>query len=322
VLVGWQVFEDGEEVRGGTGLDEAIAARELGDFVWIRLASPTAEELEQLGAAFDLPPLAVEDATFAHQRPKLERYGETVFAVLKPAAYDDAREAITLGELHLFLRPGAAITIRHGDAARLDAVSDRLRATPELTALGAAAVLYVVADEIVDGYDPVVRGLERDVAEIEREVFDEDEQPPTKRIYALTREVLDFERATASLLPPLEDLADGRVPDIAPGLAHHFRDVADHIRHVHERTAGAHVLLGEALSANVALISLQENRDQRKISAWAAIALVPTIIGGIWGMNVPALPFSDTVLGFPVILLLMGSTSGYLYWRLRRNGWL
>ncbi len=322
MLLGWHVYDDGEEVDSGTSLAEALAARHDGDFVWIRMGEPRPNEVRQLTVAFGLPELAVEDAMQAHQRPKLERYGDTSFVVLKPALYDDESESISLGEVHVFHGPDFVISIRHGDSAPLDDVKRRLDVGREICELGSAAVLYTIADQIVDAYVPVVRGLERDIEQIEREVFDVDVQAPTERIYALIREVLEFQRATASLLLPLEDLANGRVAGIEPGLSPYFRDVADHARLVHERTSGFRELLDGALQANVALIGLQENRDQRKISSWAAIALVPTIIGGIWGMNVDALPLQHWFLGFPFLLVLMVSVSGYLYWRLHRNDWL
>ncbi len=322
MLLGWHVYEGGEEVDRGTTLSGALAARGDGDFVWIRVGEPRPGEIRQLTAAFGLPELAVEDALQAHQRPKLERYGTTSFVVLKPAAYDDASEKIILGEVHLFQGPDFVVSIRHGDIGPLDEVKRRLDSAAEVCALGSAAVLYAVADQIVDAYVPVVRGLERDIEQIERDVFDVSVQPPTERIYTLIRQVLNFQRATASLLLPLDDLSNGRIAGIERGLNPYFRDVADHAKLVHERTTNFRELLEGALQANVALIGLQENRDQRKISAWAAIALVPTIIGGIWGMNVEALPFQHWFLGFPLILLIMVAVSGYLYWRLHRNGWL
>lgn len=322
MLLGWQRYKDGRQIGSGDVLDDALAARHTGDFVWIRVTEPHAGEIQQLAEEFGLPELAVEDAVQAHQRPKLERYDDTLFAVLKPAIYDDDSESITLGEVHVFSGPDYCITVRHGVVGTLDDVCRRLDDSPELTALGAAAVLYAVADQIVDAYTPVIAGLEYDITEIERAVFEPEVQPPTERIYALMREVLDFQRATASLLLPMEDLAKGRVRGVDEGLNAYFRDVADHARLAHERSENFRDLLDGALQANVAFIGLQENRDQRKISAWAAIALVPTIIGGLWGMNVERLPFTDSPLGFPVLMLLMLGASGYLYWRLRRNDWL
>lgn len=323
MIVDFQIVEaDGDVVARGDSFDEAMAQRRDGAYVWIRVFDPNPGEVRELATTFGLPELAVEDATTAHQRPKLERYEDTLFVVLKPAMYDDAQETITLGEIDLFVGTDFVISVRHGDVGTLDPASRRLARDPELAAHGPAAVLYAVADDVVDRYMPVVRELERDIDQIERQVFDADEQPPTERIYALVREVLDFQRATFSLLRPMEDLANGRIDGVSHELSHSFRDVADHARLAHERAASFRTLLDSALQANLALIGLQENRDQRKISAWAAIALVPTIIGGIWGMNVGGIPLAGTPAGFALLAAIMASVSAYLYWRLRRNDWL
>ena len=322
MMLDYQVYADGAVTDAGEDAEGARRVREDGDFVWIRMFDPTPTELRHLAASYDLPELAVEDALQAHQRPKLERYDSGGFMVLKPAVYDDDEEEISLGEIDVFWGPTYVITVRHGAVGRLSTVTRRRSTDPELAGLGPMAVVYAVADSVVDAYAPVVRELERDIDQIERDVFDDAAQPPTERIYALIREVLDFQRATASLLLPLEDLAAGRVRGVVPELGHAFRDVADHARLVQERSQGFSELLNGALQANLALIGLQENRDQRKISAWAAIALVPTIIGGIWGMNVPSLPLGETDVGFPVLITIMAGVSGYLYWRLRRNSWL
>ncbi|AXV09498.1 Magnesium and cobalt transport protein CorA [Euzebya pacifica] len=323
MIVDFQIVEaDGDVVMRGDSFDEAMAHRRNGAYVWIRVFDPNPGEVRELATTFGLPELAVEDATTAHQRPKLERYDDTLFVVLKPAMYDDAEESITLGEIDLFVGPDFVISVRHGDVGSLDPASRRLAREPELAAHGPPAVLYAVADDVVDRYVPVIRELERDIDQIERQVFDADEQPPTERIYALVREVLDFQRATFSLLRPMEDLANGRIDGVSTELTHSFRDVADHARQTHERAANFRALLDSALQANLALIGLQENRDQRKISAWAAIALVPTIIGGIWGMNVGGIPLAGTPAGFALLAAIMASVSAYLYWRLRRNDWL
>lgn len=321
MLLGWQVYKSGEEVRRGTDLEEALEARTEGDFIWFRVGTPQPSDITALRDAFDLPELAVEDAMHAHQRPKLERYGDATFFVLKPAQYDDATESISLGEIHVFAGHDHAITIRHADIGPLDDVCRRLSLDPELTARGPMAVLYAVADQVVDAYIPITRALERDIDEIERQVFDVEQQPPTERIYGLIREVLDFQRATASLLLPLDDLAKGRNGGVGDGLAELFRDVADHARQVHDRTDAFRELLGGALDANIALIGMQENADQRKMAAWAAVALVPTILGGVWGMNVPV-PLQDTWYGFAVVVGIMVAASGGLWWRLHQNDWL
>jgi magnesium transporter len=336
VLIGWQVVEGGAVVRGDEGrvvaaeLEDALAAADDGDWCWLALAAPTAAELARVQAAFGLPDLAVEDARVAGQRPKLERYGDTTFAVLRPAAYDDRREEIALEEVHVFLGDGVVLTVDHcrvdGAAARaVEDVRARLAADPDSAAAGPAAVLHAVADQVVDGYAPVVEGLDRDVDEIEHQVFhggvDPAQEPATRRIYGLISEVIDFQRAAQSLVRPLEELASGEIPGVDGALADRFRDVADHARQAVERTAGYRDLLGRALDAHAALIGLDDIRDQRRISAWAAIGLVPTGIGGIWGMNV-RVPGQDQLAAFAILIALMATASGLLYRRFRRLGWL
>lgn len=321
MLTDWHRYDVEGRVTTGDDLATALTPLPPGHFVWIRLVDPDPAELAALDSRLDLPELAVEDAATAHQRPKLERYDDEIFVVLKPAEYLDDIDVVRLGEVHVFVGPDHAVTIRHGDLGHLDAAHRRLAEESALLADGPFAVLYVVADQVVDDYEPVVAGLEKDIEEIELAVFDDGVQPPTERMYALMRQVVDFHRASASLQRPIDDLAKGAIPGIDPDLLPRFRDVADHVRQVTERLEALRQLLDGALQANLALIGLQENRDQRKISSWAAVALVPTIVGGVWGMNV-GVPFEGRLTGFVLVVALMAGASGFVWWRLRRNGWL
>jgi magnesium transporter len=321
VLITWQRYDRDGRTAGGRDLDGALAPTPDGQCLWIRLFEPDEAELAAIDARLGLPQLAMEDAMHAHQRPKLERYGDELFTVLKPATYHDDDDRVELGELHEFAGHDHVLTVRHGPLGALDTVVDRLADEPALLRHGPMAILYAVADLVVDGYEPVVQGLEADIEEIELAVFDDEEQPPTERMYGLMRQVVDFHRATAALQRPMDDLARGTAGAVDPDLQPMFRDVADHVRQVSERLEALRQLLDSALQANLALIGLQENRDQRKISSWAAVGLVPTIIGGMWGMNV-GVPFEGQLAGFGLVVVVMASASTLVWWRLHRNGWL
>jgi magnesium transporter len=303
---------------------------------WIGLYRPTDTELLSLAAEFGLHPLAVEDAMEAHQRPKLERYGDTLFVVLRAARYLDAAEQVDFGELHLFVGPGFVITVRHGAAPNLSAVRRRMEDTPELLRLGPEAVLYAVLDAVVDGYVPVVAGVLNDVDEIETEVFGGDPRV-SRRIYELSREVLEFQRATRPLVGMMEDLEAGFDKyGTNEELQRYLRDVADHVVEVTERVDGFRQVLQDILTVNATLVNQQQNEEMKslteasfeqneelkKISAWAAILFAPTLVGTIYGMNFTHMPEVHWVFGYPFALLLMAMVCAGLFVVFRRRGWL
>ena len=282
----------------------ASAARGDGDFVWLGLLEPGDDEMDAVAKAFGLPELAVEDAEDAHQRPKLEDYEDSYFVVLRPARYDDAKELVEFGEIHLFIGPGYVITVRHGAASELKPARERLEERPDLVRQGPAAAVWAVLDKVVDDYLPVVAGIENDIEEVEDEVFKQ-EGNPTQRIYFLKREVIEFHRAAAPLLSPLEQLERGAFPEVGPELQSFFRDVADHARRVDEEVLGQRELLTSVLEANLALQSVRQNEVVRQISAWAAIIALPTFIASVYGMNFEYMPELDSRLGYPLALAVM-----------------
>lgn len=300
----------------------AALAREGGGFVWLGLHEPDEQALADAVREFGLEPLAVEDAVHAHQRPKLDVYRDHLFVVLKSVRYVDTEEVVETGELMLFVGADHVVTVRHGCAPPLDGVRRELEAHPELLALGPSAVLWAVLDAVVDGYVPAVDGLEQDVDEVEDAVFADDRRNPTKRIYELKREVLEFGRAVHPLVPVTERLAAGDLPRIAPGIATRFQDVHDHVLRAHDAVAGLDALLGDALDANIAQVTLQQNDDMRKISAWVAIAGVSTLVAGIYGMNFRNMPELHWRYGYGYALLLMSGLSLLLWRGFKRNGWL
>jgi magnesium transporter len=291
-------------------------------FVWVGLCDPTDEELAELQREFDLPALAVEDAAHRHQRPKLEEYDGRFFVVLKTARYDDAEEQVHFGEIHIFIGPGYAISLRHGEAAALAPARRRLEDQhPDLLEEGPAAVAWAILDVVVDGYEPVAGGIDADIEEVEEELFAR-RSAPTERIYFLKREVIEFHRAVAPLLAPLEALERGAFLEVGTRLRSFLRDVADHARRVDEQVNSHRELLTSILEANLALIGVRQNEVVRAISAWAAILAVPTFLASVWGMNYEHMPELGFEFGYPAALTLMAVSVAILYRFFKRIEWL
>ncbi|MCP9205826.1 magnesium and cobalt transport protein CorA [Streptomyces cucumeris] len=332
------VYRGGRRVGSPTTL--AATYRRLreqpGAMAWIGLYRPSEAELLSLAEEFDLHKLAIEDAMEAHQRPKLERYGETLFVVLRAARYLDAPEEVDFGELHIFVGPDFVITVRHGAAPDLSAVRTRMESTPELLALGPEAVLYAILDAVVDGYAPVVAGVQNDIDEIETEVFRGDPEV-SRRIYELSREMVEFQRATRPLVGMLRGLMAGFDKyGTDEELQRYLRDVADHVTHTSERVDGFRSALTDILAVNATLVTQQQNAEMRalaeagfeqneevkKISAWAAILFAPTLVGTIYGMNFDHMPELHWALGYPFAVLLMAAVCVSLYVIFKRRDWL
>ncbi|MFF4016414.1 magnesium and cobalt transport protein CorA [Streptomyces sp. NPDC001843] len=332
------LYRDG--VRVGTPETLADTYHELREqpsgMAWIGLARPTEQELHSLAAEFGLHPLAVEDAMEAHQRPKLERYGDTLFVVLRAARYLDAPEEVDFGELHVFVGRDFVITVRHGAAPDLSAVRRRMEDSPELLRLGPEAVLYAILDAVVDGYAPVVAGVQNDIDEIETEVFRGDPEV-SRRIYELSRETVEFQRATRPLVGMLHALMAGFAKyGTDEELQRYLRDVADHVTHTSERVDGFRQALTEILTVNATLVSQQQNAEMRalaeagfeqneevkKISSWAAILFAPTLVGTIYGMNFRHMPELGWFFGYPFAIVLMGVVCTALYVVFKRRDWL
>ena len=302
-LVDCAVYVDGRRVAGRLdrparepGPAPASAAASSGS----GCTSPDAPALQAVADEFGLHPLAVEDAVHAHQRPKLEQYGDDLlFLVLKTVRYVDHEEVIETGEVMVFVGPDYVVTVRHGEAAALAGVREDLEARPDLLAVGPAAVLYAVADRVVDGYVPAAMAVEEDIDEIEDQVFGTSRQQPTERIYKLKREVMAFRRAVDPLT--VADRRAGRRPGALrrrPARPTYFRDVHDHVARAAEQVGAMDELLDSVLSANLAQVSMRQNEDMRKISAWVAIAAVCTLIAGVYGMNFDHMPELRWAFGY------------------------
>src|SRR6266568_1547293 len=336
-LVDNAVYVDGRRSADPRSLDETYELlRQRRGMAWIGLYRPDADEIRSVAREFDLHPLAVEDAIKAHQRAKLERYGTTLFTVLRPARYLDDEERVEFGEVHVFTGEGFVVTVRHAEVPDLGQVRDRLERTPELLRLGPEAVLYAILDQVVDGYAPVLAGLENDIDEIEDQLFKGD-PAVSRRIYELSREVIEFQRATRPLLGMLNSLEAGFDKyNVEVELQRNLRDVQDHAIRIVERADSFRALLQNALTVQATLVgqqqndemrsltetSLAQNEEVKKISAWAAILFAPTLVGTVYGMNFDRMPELHWPLGYPLALGLMVVTSVTLYLVFKRRSWL
>ena len=305
--------ERAAELRGAAG---------TGEFVWIGIHEPQPGDLERLRALFGLHELAVEDAQQAHQRPKIEDYGDDSFIVLKTAHYHEVREIVHFGEIHIFAGPGYVITVRHGPGSELKTARQNLEARPDLLRLGASSAVWAILDKVVDDYIPVVDAIEDDIEEVEKDVFDDDIPAPTARIYNLKREVIEFHRAVWPLLNPLETLEQGGFERIPEDLRSYFRDVADHARRVDEQVSAQRELLTSVLQANLSLVSVNQNETLKKISALFGIIAVPTFVASVYGMNFDNMPELHWRFGYAYALALMAAAVVALAAFFRRIDWL
>lgn len=332
------IYVDGQRGESLTNLSDAFGhlRRAPGSMAWIGLYRPTEAELQSLAAEFGLHDLVIEDAVVAHQRPKLERYGDTLFIVLRAARYLDDAEEVRFGELHVFIGRQYVITVRHGDSPNLSQVRRRMEDDPALLARGPEAVLYAILDAVVDGYAPVVAGLQNDLDEIETEVFG-GEPNVSRRIYELSREVIEFQRATRPLIGMLHALTAGFDKyGIDEELRSYLRDVADHATIVVERVDSFRQMLQDILTINATLVgqaqneemknltesSYTQNEEIKKISAWAAILFAPTLIGTVYGMNFSVMPELHWAFGYPFALGLMAAVCLTLFAIFKRRRWL
>ncbi|MFC9796197.1 magnesium/cobalt transporter CorA [Streptomyces sp. NPDC057695] len=327
VIVDSAIYRDGRRTDGPADLSDALdEARATGDaFLWVGLHEPTEAEFEHVASEFALHPLAVEDALKAHQRPKLEVYDDSLFVVLKPVVYEPESDRVSSGELMVFMGDSFVVTVRHGEGAPLAQVRKRLEADQEVLKHGPTAVLYAVSDAVVDHYLDVAGELQVDLEELEADVFAPTGGNPSntaERIYTAKRQVLEFRRAAGPLSGPMARLTGGSVPFVNEQSQPFFRDVNDHLLRSNEQVEGLDRLLSDVLSAHLAQMGVRQNDDMRKISAWAAMAAVPTMVAGIYGMNFDHMPELHWTASYPVVIVVMVGIEAALYRLFKRRGWL
>lgn len=331
------VYVEGHRTADPSDLSQTFElTRDRHGFAWVGLYRPTADELHAVASEFGLHPLAVEDATEGHQRPKIERYGDSRFIVLRPARYVDAEERVDFGEVHVFLGTDFVIVIRKAESPDLGAVRKRLEDEPALLSAGPYAVLYAIADRVVDDYVGVVNGLQNDIDEIEDQLFGGDPSV-SKRIYELSREVLVFQRAIA----PLSELIgtvrhDVEEDDAKLEVRRAFRDVLDHVTQINSRVDAFRTLLQNALSVHATLVAQAQNdfaqnlteatyrqgEQVKRVSSWAAIGFAPSLVAGAYGMNFKNIPELNWQYGYPFALALMVGVAVLLYVLFKRRDWL
>ena len=323
MIVDVALYADGQRQDDELELEQALeACRTEEGFVWVRLHEPTAAEFDAVRREFELHELAVEDAIEAHQRPKLEVYGEMLFVVVKTLQAVDDEEVVDTGEIMLFVHPQFVVSVRHGRSTALEEVRTRLEDDAELLAHGPAAVLYAVLDRVVDDYEPVAEALDANVQQVEGRVFAVRRDNAAGAIYHLEREVLELHRAVAPLDAALDRLLRDPFDMISDDLRAYLVDVHDHQLRMAGRVDGFRGLLDSLLQANLAQVALQQSADMRKISAWVAIVAVPTMVAGIYGMNFDTMPELEWRFGYPLVLCVMIAICTALWFRFRRVGWL
>jgi magnesium transporter len=297
-------------------------ATEPGDFVWVGLYEPTADELAAVAKSFGLHHLAVEDAVMAHQRPKLEHYGDSLFLVLKTLWYVDEEDAVETGEISIFMGHDFVVTVRHGQGLQLQSARAFLEARAGVLTHGPSAVVYAVCDTVVDGYVAVADELEVDVDEVEESVFSPARTEDSVRIYTLKREIAEVRRAVMPLRDPMRRFAEGRASGIATEASPFFRDVLDHLNQTADTVETLDGLLSTAFDAHLARVSVQQNNDMRKISAGVGLVAAPALVAAVYGMNFEHMPELGWLFGYPFAVLLMVLASTGLWVFFKKSGWL
>jgi magnesium transporter len=303
------------------GRDAAGATPPGSTFVWVSLRDPNPEELTSVQREFSLPGPLIGQLGAAAKRPSLEILGELLVAAVKTASWAAAEEAVSLGEVQLVLGDGFVVSVDR-DTAVLDQVRQDLQADPALAGAGPAAVLPCVVDHAVDGYGPVLSALNDAVEEVQAAVFSPDRPRPTERIYQLSRQTLELRRAITPLAEMLDRLGTESPAPTGERLRRRFREQRAHLLHLAEEADGLGNLLSNVLQANQTEVSVRQNDDMRRISAWVAIWAVPTLLAGIYGMNFRRMPELDWPFGYPLVLLVMVIISLGLHRAFRRSGWL
>ena len=322
-LVNSVAYADGLRVGDVAIPDISEVLKEPGRFVWVGLHEPDDEMLAEIQQEFSLHDLAVEDAARAHQRPKLERYGDSIFVVLRTAHTDASTGGIEFGETHLFVGANYVVSVRHGGTLPFAEVVARCEANPDLMVKGPVFVLYSIMDFIVDQYFPLVDTYEDKLAELEDNVFQQTlPRETTERVYQLKRDLIEVKRAIAPLVDVCNRLVRGDVPLVPEDSRVYFRDVYDHVIRINEMVDTLRELLSAALEANLSLVSVSQNEAMKRLAGWAAIVAVPTMIAGVYGMNFKFMPELDWYLGYPVALTVMVGTCAFLYYKFKRSGWL
>ncbi len=323
MIVDYALYQNGIRFDEPSNLGSLISkARTEGGFLWLGLAEPTEAEFAKIASDFQFHPLAIEDAVAAHQRPKFEEFPNVNVFVLKTAFYEEKGSLISTGEILCFIGSYFIVVVRHGSGAPLAHTRQTLEANPEQLARGPYAVLHAILDHVIDCYIDISIELEADVAQAEQKVFDSARVSASQEIYLLKREVIEFRHAIDPLLSPLQQIASIGAKNIPAELTPFFRDTLDHLARASDAASGLDTLLTSALQAEIAQVQLQQNEDMRKITSYVALASVPTMVAGIYGMNFEFMPELQWKFGYPMVVGSLFLLTGFLYRKFKKSGWL
>jgi len=326
MLISCVAYEQGRKVADIPSEDISEYVRRPDCFVWVALFEPTREELDEMAEEFGLHELAVDDARSGHQRPKIEEYGDSLFAVLQPVEKvkgEDGRDDLLVGEVDVFVGPNYVLSVRHRTQVGFGAVRTRAEREPELLKHGSAFVFYALIDNVVDRYFPVLDGLETELEEIEELIFVRgNARMNIESLYDLKRKLMVLKHAVDPLMEGTGKLYGGRVPQICHGMGEYFRDVYDHLYRIHTTIEGIRDMVTTAIQVNLGMISLSESEVTKRLAAWGALITVPTLIAGIYGMNFDTIPELKWALGYPFALVIMFVIDAILYLRFRRAKWI
>jgi len=315
------VYAGGRRVRDIPIEEAGQWSKRPGHVVWIGLYEPTAELLRRVQNQFDLHEMAIEDAEQAHQRPKLEQYGEALFIVARTAQLDKGR--IAFGETHLFVGRGYIVSVRHGASTSYSAVRQHLEACPIVLSNGEDYILYAILDFIVDNYMPVIEAVHAEIDEIEDKVFSAAlEEKAIERLYMLRRDLLRLRNAAVPLIEVCKRLEHAEARRVDQAMQPFFRDVTDHVHRVQEEIDSLREVLAFAFEASLMTGQAQQAHITRRLAAWAAILAVPTAVAGIYGMNFAFMPELQWRFGYFVVIATVVAICGILFWRFRKHGWV
>ena len=323
MIVDSALYQLGVRVKNGGDISDLVdEARANGGFVWVGLAEPSQAEFDHIVGELNFHPLAVEDAVNAQQRPKIEKYGELTFFVIKTVFYNETKSEITTGELICFVDSHFIVIVRHGEGSPLSTVRAEIESRPEFLTQGPFAVLHAVADRVIDGYTQIAAELENDVVALETKVFGGNRQTFSQEIYFLKRELIEYRHAIEPLVLPIQQLVSETYSSNPDTLKPFFRDTLDHLQRACEHASGMDSLLSSALQADLAHIQVRQNEDVRKISAWVALAAGPTMVAGIYGMNFDNMPELHWKYGYFLVLGVVTSFSAGLLYKFKKEKWL
>jgi len=326
MLINCVAYQNGRKVADIPTEDISEYVSRPDCFVWVAMFEPSREDLDEMAEEFGLHELAVEDARTGHQRPKIEEYGDSLFAVLQPVEKvkkDDGSEDLLVGEVDIFVGPNYVLSVRHRTQLGFGAVRTRAEREPELLKHGSAFVFYALIDNVVDRYFPVLDGLETELEQIEEQIFVRgNARANIQLLYELKRRLMVLKHAVDPLMEGTGKLYGGRVPQICAGMGEYFRDVYDHLYRIHTTIEGIRDMVTTAIQVNLGMISLADNEVTKRLAAWGALITVPTLIAGVYGMNFKNMPELDWLFGYPMALAMMATIDGLLYWRFRAVKWV